>query len=96
MAYKAPYRINWFNQVRWEVLALAHGLCQRCHTEPATQVHHLYYPTHRRELPRDLMAVCNDCHEIIHGIDDALLIAANDNEVQVELDLQPQMKKGAR
>lgn len=83
-AFEPAYRKwNWWNNLRFEVISLAGGICSFCHVEPASQVHHLRYPVGRREQPRDLAAVCDDCHRKIHG-----LTPANDNEDQFEIDLR--------
>lgn len=52
---------------RQEVFSLCRGICQRCKCLPATQVHHKTYARVGDEKLTDLKAVCNRCHEWIHG-----------------------------
>jgi hypothetical protein len=82
MRFEPAYKKwKWWSDLRFEVISLAGGICSVCYIRPATQVHHKVYPVGRREQARDLMAICNLCHENAHG-----LVAANDNEKQEELD----------
>jgi len=37
------------------------------------QVHHLSYQYVGDERTVDLITICRDCHELIHGIEDELL-----------------------
>lgn len=69
-ALKAEYRAylaspQWA-QKRSEVLSRENGLCEIC-SSPATQVHHRHYFNLGNEQLDDLMAVCGDCHELIHA-----------------------------
>ena len=64
-------------------------LCQGCLKSRATQAHHLTYKHIFHELAFELIAVCPDCHEKLHGpelakVEDSLpygqhLIAALDH-----------------
>jgi hypothetical protein len=85
---KRLYDLNkWWRELRWQVINdRAGGICERCHKEPAVQVHHLDYPIGRREQLRDLMAVCDDCHHLLH-----YPTPANDNEPPAANDNQPQL-----
>jgi hypothetical protein len=75
MPYTRPdYKIPWWRAVRWETFTRAGGTCEVCFNEPATQTHHLRYPTQRREQASDLLAVCDSCHYNLHHPE-----AANDN-----------------
>jgi hypothetical protein len=85
-------RSRWARQMKWDkyqrklwfdVIRNARGLCQVCHVETATQVHHFNYPSHRRDQARDLIAICDDCHYIIHHPTE--IMAANDNEPELPL-----------
>lgn len=49
------------------VLKRAHGVCEGCGLAQATQVHHLTYVRIGREMLFDLVAICDDCHEVVHG-----------------------------
>jgi 5-methylcytosine-specific restriction endonuclease McrA len=51
---------------RRRVLARAEGRCERCGHERATQVHHLTYRRVGAEWLKDLLAICNACHEHHH------------------------------
>lgn len=57
---------RWWRVLRWEVMARAGGVCEVCHKNDATEVHHLVYPVSRRERASDLYAICNDCHYRLH------------------------------
>ena len=51
------------------VLQRAGGLCEGCRERPATQVHHTTYRTYNRagrEMCFELVAICDDCHRLIH------------------------------
>jgi hypothetical protein len=70
-ALQAEYRTylsssHWI-QKRVEILQQANGLCEIC-SQPANQVHHLHYRSIGNEQPEDLMAVCRECHELIHAL----------------------------
>jgi hypothetical protein len=79
---RPDFRIGWWRQLRWQVMDRAGGICEICFKEPATQLHHVCYPTGRREQLRDLCAVCNRCHSRLHD-----RVAANDNSPQLDLPL---------
>jgi hypothetical protein len=48
----------------------AAGLCERCHSRPAGNVHHLHYRGIGQELPGDLIVLCKGCHLYLHSIID--------------------------
>lgn len=50
------------------VLDRAGGLCEGCREREASQVHHLTYKRVGREMLFDLVAICGECHDAIHGI----------------------------
>jgi hypothetical protein len=81
--YSRRYADKWWRELWWRVInERAGGICERCHKEPAVQVHHLTYPTGRREQARDLLAVCDACHYSLHHptpANDNSPSAANDN-----------------
>lgn len=72
-----------WKQVRKEVLAMDHSECQRCKMRKrytkATTVHHINYVKQHPELAleiwyewrgrrkRNLISLCHDCHEAVHG-----------------------------
>lgn len=81
--YQRAINEKWWRVLRWQVINdRAGGICEACHIEFATQVHHLRYPTGRREQARDLMAVCDPCHYLLHHP-----VPANDNFEQEEFEL---------
>lgn len=64
-------RLNYLGRVGWK--------CERCHVRACRLVHHLSYARLYHEQPEDLIALCNECHEKLHG-----LTAANDNQVEMD------------
>jgi hypothetical protein len=82
--YNRPRYPTWYRNLRHTVFARAHGICEvnGC-GKRATELHHLCYPTARREEPRDLMAVCTWHHHWFHFT----LVPANDNEEAEQLEL---------
>ena len=49
-----------------ELIEAAGGICERCHTRPAKNAHHLQYRGIGQEQPGDLIALCVGCHMYIH------------------------------
>lgn len=47
------------------------GMCEGCGNNRATQVHHLTYKHVCEEFLWELRAVCDECHERVHGRGDA-------------------------
>lgn len=44
------------------------GTCERCHNVPAEECHHINYARFGgRELLTDLLDVCAECHDYLHG-----------------------------
>ncbi|HSQ51975.1 MAG TPA: hypothetical protein VLL94_11995 [Nitrospiraceae bacterium] len=56
-----------WREKRQLVMKRAGGLCEGCAHAPATQVHHLTYERAGREMLFDLVAICDACHEAVHG-----------------------------
>lgn len=59
----------------WSVLKAAvheraRGRCERCEINQIDAVHHLTYARKYREDLDDLQAICNQCHEFVHGKSD--------------------------
>ena len=55
-------------------MAIDGGMCERCHEHPGYIIHHIQELTpdniHDPDIalsPGNLMYVCHDCHNIIHG-----------------------------
>jgi 5-methylcytosine-specific restriction endonuclease McrA len=57
--------------LRRSVFQRAHGTCERCYVQPATQVHHVTYIRRFKELADDLRAICEGCHRYLSGKIDA-------------------------
>lgn len=49
------------------IIQRAKGECEVCRTRAAYQIHHLTYARVGRELPDDLVAVCDRCHDEYHA-----------------------------
>jgi 5-methylcytosine-specific restriction endonuclease McrA len=43
------------------------GICQGCRKHAASEVHHMTYVRFGCEMLFDLVSVCEDCHDKIHG-----------------------------
>lgn len=59
---------RWANK-RAMVLKRCSQTCEGCGVRPATQVHHLTYEHLGDELLFELVGLCRDCHERVHGIE---------------------------
>jgi hypothetical protein len=53
--------------IRRKVLRRANRVCEGCREAPPSHVHHLTYVRLGDEMLFDLVAVCEECHEKIHG-----------------------------
>lgn len=49
------------------IIQRAKGRCEVCQARAAYQIHHLTYARVGRELPDDLVAVCDRCHDDYHS-----------------------------
>ena len=67
LAYDAYLASEAWRAKRAEALRRDKGVCQGCRARQATQVHHLTYAHLGDELLFELISVCDDCHERIHG-----------------------------
>lgn len=65
--YQAYLRSEKWALIRSQALARSSGLCQICDYSRAAEVHHITYARLGHEHPDDLMAVCGDCHDLLHG-----------------------------
>ena len=54
---------SWADRRRL-VMVRAGGLCERCHLQPAIDVHHLTYDSLGEEPLTDLQALCAGCHRV--------------------------------
>jgi len=53
--------------MRLSILRRSNGVCERCNVKKAKDVHHLTYDRLGHEDPADLLAVCRECHDELHG-----------------------------
>jgi hypothetical protein len=72
--------LDYMRSPQWATTREAHldrvdRWCEHCKLRRACQVHHWTYVRLGFEHPKDLFAVCVDCHHKLH----AELIPANDN-----------------
>lgn len=65
--YEAYLRSAAWGERRKAVLARASFRCELCQKADATQVHHRTYIRLGSELLTDLLAVCENCHEVLHA-----------------------------
>lgn len=49
------------------IMQRARGRCEVCGRHAAYAIHHLTYVRAGRELPSDLVAVCDRCHDDYHN-----------------------------
>ena len=56
---------HW-QKVRMEAIKRAKYCCQLCNSRKRLEVHHRTYERLGRELPEDVIALCDGCHEIFH------------------------------
>lgn len=74
---RAWYRNEYLQSAQWReksalVLKRANHTCECCGTRRATQAHHLTYECVGEEPLWHLKAVCRECHEWLHGHDEAV------------------------
>lgn len=65
--YNEYLRTPQWAEKRALVLKRANGICEGCGVNAATQVHHLTYAHVGREMLFELVAICDACHEVVHG-----------------------------
>jgi len=76
---RREYYDTYIRSERWGakramVLGRCGHKCEGCGTKPATQVYHLTYEHLGDELLFELVGLCKDCHERVHGIENEELI----------------------
>jgi len=64
--YQTYIRSDAWRQKRQQVIARAHGICERCGRWPIVNVHHLTYEHIGNEGLEDLLGVCSRCHRELH------------------------------
>jgi len=70
-AWRQRYELHLMSDawrvLRQRVLSRDGGVCQGCGVRPATDAHHLTYDHLGEEFLFELIALCRDCHERLHG-----------------------------
>lgn len=66
-SYKDYLDSDEWKKLRTRVRRRARGWCERCKVGPRADVHHLTYERLGNERLDDLVAVCRECHEHLHG-----------------------------
>ncbi len=64
--YRAYLRSEGWKQRRQAALDRARGFCEDCGARGSFDVHHRTYKRKGNELPKDLVAVCRECHQERH------------------------------
>ena len=65
--YKSYMKSDVWREKSERVITRARLVCEACGIRAATQAHHLDYDHVGEEPLYDLVAVCKECHEQIHG-----------------------------
>jgi len=65
--YNAYLRTDLWYERRVRVLKRANYICEGCGINRATAVHHLTYDNVCQEFLWQLVAICQDCHDRVHG-----------------------------
>jgi hypothetical protein len=65
--YRAVMASGGWRRRRRRAIGRAGRRCQRCGAPGPLDVHHLTYARLGRERPGDLLAVCESCHQALHG-----------------------------
>jgi hypothetical protein len=68
--YQAYLASREWGLLREAVKERSGGICERCHKNESTAVHHLTYARVCRERLEDLVDLCDDCHDFSHGRSD--------------------------
>lgn len=68
--YKAYLKTSEWKHRRRLVMLRSQGICEGCRERPAKEVHHLTYAHVCEEFLFELVALCEECHDRIHGHDD--------------------------
>ena len=65
-AYYAYHNSAEWQIVRAKRMLRAQGLCERCHTKTAREIHILAYPSNLwSTTEKDCLALCEGCHKIM-------------------------------
>lgn len=65
--YQAYLCSEEWGKLRLAVRLLSHGKCERCGLGAVEHTHHLTYIRRFKEELRDLVGLCEPCHNIVHG-----------------------------
>ena len=86
------YRSAKWKKCRLAMIAEARGICQRCHKNPGTEVHHIIPVTDQNvddptiALGKDnLMVLCKSCHDSIRSVDETGKIVEFDENGNVTI-----------
>lgn len=66
MNYADYLRTTHWKKVRDAAVKRANHRCQLCYSNGPLEVHHRTYLRRGRERSSDVIALCDDCHEIFH------------------------------
>jgi hypothetical protein len=67
MPYREYLQTGEWQEHRKSALKRARWRCQVCNRDRTLHVHHRTYERRGRELARDLIVLCDDCHALYHG-----------------------------
>lgn len=65
-SFQSYYTTKTWQLRRKKVLERCDYVCEKCHKQYATDVHHITYERFRKERLSDLLALCFDCHQKEH------------------------------
>lgn len=66
--YEEYLRHPTYRAIRAQAIERSGGICERCHVNRITEVHHLRYPKWGTfDVLENLQAICHQCHCQIHG-----------------------------
>lgn len=65
--YKKYLKSPQWKALRRNVLDRDNGRCTQCRGTQRLHVHHLHYSTFESEDLDDLVTLCEDCHNVLHG-----------------------------
>lgn len=64
--YRKYLRSKEWLEIRLDILTLRGNKCEKCFSKNKLQVHHLTYKNIFKEEPKDLIVLCDRCHENEH------------------------------
>lgn len=65
--YKYLESSKWAKKKRI-ILKRANGMCEICKRDKPLQIHHKTYIRLFAERPSDLLAICGECHKLVHSL----------------------------